>query len=515
MWYSFLINRLLITVKPGQRITAKHFVQDLLFQIQCSSDDNQLPPEFLLGVIDKAYAKFYHLDNGSIDATYFNRYILGLIIVYIKNTDEQSNYNSDFVEFFLARLLDLDIYEEFQLLALDYKEGVRRFTSKHSLTATEKAACFIMKGLERQVLQKLEYQLTINLPHLSRIFLSAQSPKVIYSFCQQMSLLPNRHKSFNHFIIHIWFLGFANANVDEVIAKYQFLDDNQSIKPSGRWVDKYWSSVLFDELIKKIYPHEQQIVKNFVDELIIKSDLIFNDQDFELELQLLAGVIIQVYKQFGDDPQYSLSGSVFSQYLFGLILIGIDTINLNMSAITLFLGNKALLDPYNLFATAQSSYEKKLTISGPQCSCDVYLNKDSELASEPRPESDFEVEFCYCHSYSSSQIAAFVIINTLKRRIFESLKDDLQVDLLDLVPICRKNWSFELVYSLYQCLSLCKNTNHLFNDFIRQIGSLLISPSRPYPIVSFFSKPMIEVSYENTPHIVIEEPVVFSESPSG
>ena len=162
--------------------------------------------------------------------------------------------------------------------------------------------------------------------------------------------------------------------------------------------------------------------------------------------------------------------------------------------INLFLENMIVLDACELFINAKLAYEKDINSSSERCYCDVDLRSDSDSDSD----SDFDSysEFCYCSSYTRIQMPASFIINKFKREVLQDLMYDLTVNPFDLTQICRDNWSFDMAYSLYQAVVACKDTDDSFNDFIRSIGNLLISPDKCHPRIGFFSKPVVDVSYE-------------------
>lgn len=240
MWYEQILELLLDKIHVNDQKTGQLFLETLLTRFKenfyQNLDDNHIPLEIPLGIIDKMYCFFSHQAPNSVRLDFFAQVMLGLLIIYSKSSDDEAFWNEDFK----SVINDVDIS-----LAL-------RSYPVISLTQ-----------VERSVLQRLNYQITIDFAHLITIFTELPDRRLLNDmYLQNLDLIGN-NPVFDDFMTTI-----NNLRIPEMC----IVGHCRLAKPDvemARLAHKHWSveENIFSLLISELEPkldHLAQLAKEKV-----------------------------------------------------------------------------------------------------------------------------------------------------------------------------------------------------------------------------------------------------------
>ncbi len=156
MWYLEIMNQLLEKLPQEKREDGENFLKELFLCIGKIEAHPEM--EFFLGLIDKAFSKFGDKEPNSVTLTEFSRYLFGLTLLYLKSSNDQPIWNSDFIP-------SLDRVVKF--LAIDRKE---------------KSMIKFLNQLEMDTFASLNYKVNVNFNQLRAILKNYSTLKTTQGF---------------------------------------------------------------------------------------------------------------------------------------------------------------------------------------------------------------------------------------------------------------------------------------------------------------------------------------------
>lgn len=220
MWYLEIMSQLLEKLPQEKRKDGETFLKELFLCI--GKVDAHPEMEFFLGLIDKAFSKFGDKEPHSVTLTEFSRHLFGLTLLYIKSSNDDSIWNSDFIP------------------SLD---GVVKFLS---IDRKEKSMIKFLNQLEMDTFASLNYKVNINFDQLRIILKNYSTLKTTQGFIEACNKL--NHIDASH--------GFKKLVRDakKIVARAEIKDINS--------VD---SLLQFSLLTNKSQSHRLSIFKSITD----------------------------------------------------------------------------------------------------------------------------------------------------------------------------------------------------------------------------------------------------------